>query len=83
MPVFYYKCSQCEENTTLFHKKDDKSVCKKCGSNKLERNATGASSQVLETLDNGLMARKVERAPDIEKIMKERSSIDIKRKFEL
>jgi DNA-directed RNA polymerase subunit RPC12/RpoP len=83
MALFNFRCNDCKKTISLFHRNKSKTAVCKCGSKELIREATGASSQVLETIDNGLMARKIERAPDIEETMKKRTQEDLKRKFEL
>lgn len=72
--MYRYDCPTCGEIKRLLTVKASKKpqVCKECGSD-LTRAAKGASSKIVETLDNGIMARKVERLADAERIFKERS----------
>ena len=42
----------------------------------MERNPSGASSQAVERLDNGLMPKAVERIADAERLYKERANKD-------
>jgi len=77
MAVYHYVCPKCE----LFVKTFKKGLkCNKCGT-EMVRNSTGSRYDVKEVLDNGIMARRVERLKDIEEIMKDRSRTDIKKRF--
>lgn len=49
-----------------------------CGGD-MVRTPAGFSSQTIESLDNGIMARRVERYKDIEQLAYERSHTDYKK----
>jgi ribosomal protein L37AE/L43A len=76
MPVYHFKCPNCgfadrkiltpeAVRVINFH-------CKKCAT-KMERNAQPPTTQITETLDNGVMVRKLERLADAEQIFHERA----------
>lgn len=48
MPIFEYKCKDCSEISELliFNEKKEKPLCKKCGSENLEKLFSSFSSQV-------------------------------------
>lgn len=73
MPIFDFVCDKCNSpirtmNRTLKEHKD-------CGG-KLVRKAEGASSQQYDTIDNGLMSRKLERLTNVEELAYERTKDD-------
>lgn len=77
MPLFNLKCDGCgAADRTLAASwaavAPDRLKCKACGGD-LRRAATGATSQVVERLDNGLMPKAVERLADAERLFQERA----------
>lgn len=79
MPLYNLYCPRCAEHSrriTTTEKMKSGLHCKTCDAI-LERRATGASSQVKEVLDNGIMARPVERWANAEEIYKDRSMTEI------
>jgi hypothetical protein len=79
MPLVYFKCSKCgDESRRLFRQTPDYKHwgnCMKCAG-KLERNSTGQSSQVMETLDNGVMKKAISRYSRAEELIKDRAKND-------
>jgi len=77
MPLANYYCQKCDEHSRRIFKGKipDKVECKKCNS-VLERQAKGPSSQVVETLDNGVMRKSVTRLDRAEELMHERNLAD-------
>ena len=73
MPLFYYYCTQCDIYSKRILEKPIKSNCIKC-SFILIRTPKPPSSQKLETIDNGYMARRIERPVDIGELTKERAT---------
>lgn len=75
MPLVYFTCTKCGENTRRLFKTipsyKNWGNCIKCAG-KLERNGTGQNSQVMETLDNGVMRKSVTRYARAEELMKDR-----------
>ena len=70
MPLFRYQCEQCKEVTRkLLPTRPTLGPCH-CGG-KLSF-STDTQAMVKETLDNGVMPRKVERLKDIEEMVQER-----------
>ena len=77
MPIYHYACPKCHVLRKTF-KKGPK--CDKCAID-MVRESSGPSLDIKETLDNGIMARRVERLKDIEEIMAQRNRDDVKRKI--
>ena len=78
MPLFYFKCSECQKPRTVIcsvKKVDDKRTCDSC-EGELVRTPVGPGTSCVETLDNGLMAKKIERLSNAEEIYRERSEKD-------
>ncbi len=78
MPLYYFKCNACNSQAKVFCKLEklkEEHVCKTCGS-VLVRNPQAPTTNIMETLDNGVMARAVERIADAEEIYKERAKRD-------
>ena len=73
MPVFNYRCESCGIGVRTMSRSS--STHKECGG-KLVREPQGASSQKMDTIDNGLMAKKVERLTDVEELAHERAVND-------
>lgn len=74
MPTFNLKCCQCGASVRKLARSFllVNLTCDACGG-KLERNPDGPSASVMETLDNGLMPRRLERLRDSEQLHKERA----------
>jgi putative FmdB family regulatory protein len=81
MPLYHFDCTGCEEATRRLLEPSEASnqICKKCGA-KLKRVPNPPSTHVIEILDNGCMAKKVERFSEAERLYKERSQNDPRRK---
>lgn len=72
MARFKYKCPDHGEFVVCLDKREKKANCPHCG--KESRAIIRAGTiQVMERLDNGAMARAVERLSNIEEVMSERS----------
>ena len=74
MPLFYYKCSIC--------KKPGRRICSPeeaeehpplCCGVPMVRAPQGPTARVVETLDNGVMTKKLERLADAERLFHERA----------
>jgi len=77
MALYRLACVKCRKKASLLTDKPLAEAivelkCVDCGE-KLERAGTGPSTSVVERLDNGLMARAVERPRDAEEWQMERS----------
>lgn len=73
MPIFNYQCLHCEESSRKLLTPEQASavqLCKKCGA-ALERNVSPPTARVTETLDNGIMPRRLERLADAEQIYRD------------
>lgn len=72
MPVFNYQCPKClKQSAVLGQSETDESKqersCRECGT-RLERAHQPLTSKSVEILDNGLMARPVERLTNQEEL---------------
>lgn len=75
MPLYYLQCDACNKQTPGFFKDREEATrqsCKVCGS-PLKWSPRPPSSQVVESLDNGVMATRVERLKDAELLHQDRS----------
>ncbi len=83
MPIFYYSCADCALNVRriLKSKEADVQNCLMCGK-QLHREAKGPSTQMMETLDNGMMPKSVTRLVDIERLADEHRKSDPRLKKE-
>jgi hypothetical protein len=83
MPLYRYDCPACKTPQSRLLSQDEAKgdiTCKQKGcSGKLKRAAKGPSSAVKEIIDNGLMVRKVETYPDVEKLVRDRDLADPRR----
>lgn len=77
MPMYRFKCPECSSEVRILRRPEKAGDAVECPHCKvpMKRNAQGASSKVVEVLDNGIMSRRVERLANIEEINKERSKI--------
>lgn len=77
MPMYNYHCPGCCQDFKLLLKPERASKPQTCATcdTVMVRNPKPPTSMVKETLDNGIMSRRVERLADIEEIGKERSKI--------
>jgi hypothetical protein len=77
VPLFNFICTGCREaSRRILSPAEAKGLkCKQCGA-ALERDPQPPSTQVVESLDKGLMARRVERLRDAEILHKERAKSD-------
>lgn len=79
MPSYSYRCEACDIDYRILRLRPPQSyVCSSCNqpAKRVEVNVT---SRIVETLDNGLMPRRVERPADAERLFKERAAEDVKR----
>lgn len=77
MPVFYFECPVCKMPDRMILSPSEAKgdvPCRTEGcSGKLKRTPKPPSTQITETLDNGMMARKLERLAEAETIHHERA----------
>jgi putative FmdB family regulatory protein len=71
MPIYNFHCTTCGNTTRKLLKPERLKgvviVCTECGT-AMERKVSGPSVRITETLDNGVMVKKVERLADAEQI---------------
>jgi len=74
MPAVTYRCPSCgtEVSAVVFKRPEPHVPCSRCGGT-AHRVAGAPAARVVETLDNGVVTRRVERMKDIEEILRERS----------
>lgn len=76
MPMFYYKCADCARSNRRLLKDDQEADLLKhfcpCGGI-MVRAPQAPSARITETLDNGLMVRRLERIADAEQVHYERA----------
>ena len=72
MAWFTYKCEEHGNFQISLPKREKVQKCPNCGSDSRVV-IKGGSIQIVERLDNGAMARRVERLNNVEEIMEERS----------
>jgi putative FmdB family regulatory protein len=74
MPLFNYRCSSCGLTKSVirrFKAKKNPPSCS-CGT-VMTRAPKPPSSRVVETIDNGVMPKRVEKLVDAERLFKERA----------
>lgn len=85
MPLYHFECPVCMEKTrkilSLKVYRQRKVACKNCNC-ELSRVVEPPTSQVMETLDNGLMPKKLERLADSERLHHERAEQQKKKQNE-
>lgn len=85
MPVFNYECPKGHVRRRLFSDSKEadawEALCQ-CGE-ELHRAATGATGQAVETIDNGLMTRRVTQYAGQREMVQEQSRKDSERSKEL
>jgi DNA-directed RNA polymerase subunit RPC12/RpoP len=78
VPKYHYECSRCgTELVRILSPAESlcQQFCRRCGE-LVTRKARGITSTKFERLDNGFMAKPVERPADAERLYKERAKID-------
>lgn len=76
MPLFYFKCDSCGTQTRIFTVEEAATaVCKFC-KGPVTRTVRPPSSDFKETVDNGIMNRRLEIYPDIKQLLDDRSKAD-------
>jgi putative FmdB family regulatory protein len=77
MPMYNFRCPQCQSAVKILRRPEKANQPVECPHCKVQmsRDPQPPTSMVKETLDNGIMGRRVERLANIEEIGKERSKI--------
>jgi hypothetical protein len=73
MPRFVWKCEHCNKITKRIL--DKRPSLDKCECGGAQKFVTNTSSQTMEVIDNGLMAKAVERPVGIEEKIAERNAL--------
>lgn len=73
MPLYYFRCSHCGTASRRILKPEEagSQTCT-CGAF-VTRTPQPPSTQVMETLDNGVMTKRLERLADAERLFAERN----------
>lgn len=73
MPLYYFKCEGCRTDTRRILKVEEVAgqKCSAC-SNLLKRDPRPPTSQATETLDSGVMTKRLERLVDAERLYQDR-----------
>ena len=75
MAAFYFTCKVCQKpQRRIVRAEEVPTLTCECGG-QLERTPSPPTTQVMETLDNGAMPRRVERLSEAERLFKERSKL--------
>jgi hypothetical protein len=72
MPAFHLKCDKCSKEKRKLLPKYEVLSCD-CGGFFHRNSSDGPNTVIKETLDNGVMVRKVERIHNIDQLIKERA----------
>ncbi len=68
MPLYYFYCEVCQKKIKrIFPRPCAIVICRDCGA-EAKRSPATVSVQVRETLDNGIMSRRLDRLADAERI---------------
>jgi putative FmdB family regulatory protein len=81
VPLYYFTCDACKTDVRriLTPARAGAAVaCPKC-KGELRRTPKGATANVIERLDNGLMTKAVERPAEAERLYKERAEADMRK----
>ena len=75
MPLYYFKCGSCGAQVRQILKPEQAMAAMDCtcAGGTLERDPRPPSTQVVESLDNGAMPRRLERLADAERLFSERN----------
>ena len=76
MPLYYYECEKCGTSTRRLLTPAEAKIVQPCippCEGFLKRTPKGPTAQVVERLDNGFMARALERPADAERLFRERA----------
>lgn len=73
MPLYRYRCDSCGATRRRICPVARAGEAPTCCEAPMARQATGASSQAVETLDNGVMSRSITRLVDAERLFHDRA----------
>lgn len=76
MPIYLFKCG-CQEGKTLLLPAKDRDLPRTCAvcNQPLKREMGRPTTRVVEVIDNGIMAKKLERLADAERLFSDRANI--------
>ncbi len=74
MPLYRFFCAVCDKTVRKMLEPGEQIQPQYCACGEiLARSTPATSSEVVETIDNGLMTRRVERHPEAERLFRERA----------
>ena len=76
MPLFNFACPQCQNSFRKLLPKPPETApaCPECGTESVrDVGSGGVTTKIVETLDNGMMQKRIERIADIERLHAERN----------
>lgn len=81
MPLYYFHCDACHSDLRRIltpAQAEAPQACRKCQGT-MRRTPKGATANVVERLDNGLMTKAVERPAEAERLYRERAEADMRK----
>lgn len=77
MPLFHWLCPNCErvERVLLPERPKEPHLCDRCQTPM--KTVTGGSTSVMDTLDNGVMSKKLVRYKDAEELGKQHARLPL------
>jgi len=76
MPLYRFFCAVCDKTVRKMLEPGEQIQAQYCiCGESLARSTPATSSEVVETIDNGLMTRRVERHPEAERLYRERAAM--------
>lgn len=73
MPMYYYQCEACKKTVRRICSPEQSTDLPKCCSGAMVRTPKPPTSRSVETLDNGLMVKRIERLTEAERLFHERA----------
>lgn len=84
MPLYYYRCCKCLKAQRRIQTPEEAAKLQGCDCGySLRREPRPPTAQVMETLDNGVMTKRLERLADAERLFEERDQVNKKPKDSL
>jgi hypothetical protein len=81
MPLYYYRCCKCHRPCRKIQTPEEAAKLQSCECGyTLRREPKPPSTQVKETLDNGVMTKRLERLADAERLFAERAEVTDKKR---
>jgi hypothetical protein len=75
MPMYYYQCETCKKERRRICSPEESGKAPSCCGQPMKRAPRACTSRCVETLDNGLMTKSLERLTDAERLFHERAEV--------